>query len=315
MRGSRSSGTRPARSGAPTISAAIRDARVPRRGAAVDRVGLTFHAAHARARRRPARKSGSTAAPSRRCEVGAPEGTLDRSRGPVLQPAGAPEVPEVRHRRIRPDLADRHAARAGYPDIGFALTSGARKVLQCPPVAIARERFYQLYGDRADLVAVRRQAGGITVTGFVAALAEQGPTRGPQHVFVNRRIVKDRTIAHAIIEAYSVADDQGAQSRGASVHRDAARRAWTSTCIRPRLKCASAISPSSTRCSGARLVMRSERRRSGAAARRAAVPPGSRRRCRCPEASAASYPEPLDAGPIPDARRPTGRRLAAVASD
>ena len=41
--------------------------------------------------------------------------------------------------------------------------------------------------------------------GFIAALAEQGPTRGPQHVFVNRRIVKDRTIAHAIIDAYSVA--------------------------------------------------------------------------------------------------------------
>ncbi len=41
--------------------------------------------------------------------------------------------------------------------------------------------------------------------GYVAALAEQGPTRGPQNVFVNRRIVKDRTIAHAIIDAYSVA--------------------------------------------------------------------------------------------------------------
>jgi DNA mismatch repair protein MutL len=43
------------------------------------------------------------------------------------------------------------------------------------------------------------------VTGYVAALAEHGPTRGPQHVFVNRRIVKDRTIAHAIIDSYSVA--------------------------------------------------------------------------------------------------------------
>ena len=43
------------------------------------------------------------------------------------------------------------------------------------------------------------------IVGFVAALAEQGPTRGPQNVFVNRRVVKDRTIAHAIIDAYSVA--------------------------------------------------------------------------------------------------------------
>src|SRR5437868_14122716 len=43
------------------------------------------------------------------------------------------------------------------------------------------------------------------VTGYVAALAEQGPTRGPQNVFINRRIVKDRTIAHAIIDSYSQA--------------------------------------------------------------------------------------------------------------
>ena len=41
--------------------------------------------------------------------------------------------------------------------------------------------------------------------GYVAALGDQGPVRGAQNVFVNRRIVKDRTIAHAIIEAYSVA--------------------------------------------------------------------------------------------------------------
>src|SRR4029077_3762630 len=34
---------------------------------------------------------------------------------------------------------------------------------------------------------------------------EQGPARGPQHVFVNQRIVRDRTIAHAIQQGYSVA--------------------------------------------------------------------------------------------------------------
>src|SRR4029078_2877883 len=41
--------------------------------------------------------------------------------------------------------------------------------------------------------------------GYVAALGDQGPVRGPQNIFVNRRIVKDRTISHAIIDAYSVA--------------------------------------------------------------------------------------------------------------
>jgi len=92
-----------------------------------------------------------------------------------------------------------------YPEIGFTLTSAGRKVVQCPPVASLRDRLYQLYGERADLVEVRRDAGDVKVLGFIAALAEQGPTRGPQNVFVNRRIVKDRTIAHAIIDSYSVA--------------------------------------------------------------------------------------------------------------
>ena len=92
-----------------------------------------------------------------------------------------------------------------YPEIGFTLTSSGRKVLQCPPVAALRDRLYQLYGEREDLVEVKRDSGEMKVVGYVAALAEQGPTRGPQNVFVNRRVVKDRTIAHAIIDAYSVA--------------------------------------------------------------------------------------------------------------
>ena len=92
-----------------------------------------------------------------------------------------------------------------YPEVGFTLTASGRKVLQCPPVAGLRERLYQVYGDRPDLVEVRRDSGDVKVTGYIAALAEQGPVRGPQHVFVNRRMVKDRTIAHAILDAYSVA--------------------------------------------------------------------------------------------------------------
>jgi DNA mismatch repair protein MutL len=92
-----------------------------------------------------------------------------------------------------------------YPEIGFTLTSSGRKVLQCPPVASLRDRLYQLYGERDDLIEVRRDSGDVKVLGYVAALAEQGPTRGPQNVFVNRRVVKDKTIAHAIIDSYSVA--------------------------------------------------------------------------------------------------------------
>jgi DNA mismatch repair protein MutL len=93
----------------------------------------------------------------------------------------------------------------GYPEVGFSLTSSGRRVLDAPPAASLRDRFYQLYGERSDLVEVRKEAGGVRIAGFVAALAAEGPVRGPQNVFVNRRIVRDRTIAHAISEAYSVA--------------------------------------------------------------------------------------------------------------
>jgi DNA mismatch repair protein MutL len=92
-----------------------------------------------------------------------------------------------------------------YPEVGFTLTSAGRKVLQCPPVTSLRERLYQLYGDRSDLIEVRRDSGEVKLLGYIAALAEQGPTRGPQNLFVNRRIVKDRTVAHAVIDAYSQA--------------------------------------------------------------------------------------------------------------
>src|SRR5437764_11370318 len=92
-----------------------------------------------------------------------------------------------------------------HPAIGFTLTSAARTVLQCPPSVSMRDRLFQLYGERADLLQVQKDAAGIRLTGYIAALAEQGPTRGPQNIFVNRRIVKDRTIAHAIINAYSMA--------------------------------------------------------------------------------------------------------------
>jgi DNA mismatch repair protein MutL len=93
----------------------------------------------------------------------------------------------------------------GYPEVGFSLTSSGRKLVECPPANGAGERFFQLFGERLDLIEVRKEAGGLQIHGYIAALGDQGPVRGAQNVFVNRRIVKDRTIAHAISEAYSVA--------------------------------------------------------------------------------------------------------------
>ena len=89
--------------------------------------------------------------------------------------------------------------------VGFSLVSAGRRVLECPPAGSRRERLFQIYGDPGDLIEVYKEAAGIRVEGFIAPLADTGPRRGPQNVFINGRLVRDKTIAHAIGDAYSVA--------------------------------------------------------------------------------------------------------------
>ena len=91
----------------------------------------------------------------------------------------------------------------GHPEVGFSLTNGARRVLQYPPVRTLDERFFQVYGDREDLVKVGKKAAGVVIRGFAAALTRHGAARGVQNVFVNRRVIKDRTISHAVHDAYA----------------------------------------------------------------------------------------------------------------
>ncbi|HUF48059.1 MAG TPA: DNA mismatch repair endonuclease MutL [Vicinamibacterales bacterium] len=158
-----------------------------------------------------------------RGQVSGTEIRIDGGRAPVVREVGAPEgtLVEVadlffnlpaRRKFLKADTAESAQITRlvtqlalGYWEIGFTLRSGTRLVLETPPAGLLEERFFQIYGDRPDLVPVAKEAAGVTVRGVVAALGEQGPARGPQHVFVNRRIVKDRTIMHAIQQAYSIA--------------------------------------------------------------------------------------------------------------
>jgi DNA mismatch repair protein MutL len=138
-------------------------------------------------------------------EVGAPEGTS-------VEVADLFYNLPARRKFLKSDAAEAAQISRGvtqlalaHPEVGFTLVSGVRTVLECPPVSTLRDRLFQLYGERPDLVEVNRRVGGLGVFGYVAALAQQGATRGPQNVFVNRRVVRDRTIAHAILDAYSTA--------------------------------------------------------------------------------------------------------------
>src|SRR5438477_7557270 len=138
-------------------------------------------------------------------EVGAPEGTLSEANNLSYNlPARRKFLKADSAESAQVSKVDTQLALAN-PAVGFTLTSAGRTVLQCPPALTERDRLYQIYGERSDLLELKKDAGGLKLTGFIAALAEQGPTRGPQNVFINRRIVKDRTIAHAIIDSYSQA--------------------------------------------------------------------------------------------------------------
>src|SRR6202163_2040231 len=110
-------------------------------------------------------------------EIGAAEGTVVEvndlfynlpARRKFLKSDGA-EAAQVS--RVVTQLALAH------PEAGFALSSGGGSVLQCPPAASLHDRLYQLYGERLDLLEVRKEAGGLRLSGYAAALAEHGPTR------------------------------------------------------------------------------------------------------------------------------------------
>ncbi len=149
------------------------------------------------------RVEGGAAAPPR--EVAAPDGT-------TIEVADLFYNLPARRKFLKADAAESAQITRlvtqialGYFDVGVSLVSAGRRVLQCPPAATLRDRIYQVLGERPDLIELFRESAGIRVSGFVAALAEQGPVRGPQHVFINRRMVRDRSLQHAVVDAYSTA--------------------------------------------------------------------------------------------------------------
>src|SRR5215471_18609903 len=103
-------------------------------------------------------------------EVGAPEGTRVEvddlfynlpARRKFLK-SDAAESAQVS--RVVTQLA------IAYHEVGFTLTSAGRTVLQCPPAQSPADRLFQIYGERTDLIEVWKSAGGLTLSGFVAAL-------------------------------------------------------------------------------------------------------------------------------------------------
>ena len=95
-----------------------------------------------------------------------------------------------------------------HPAVGIRVTANDRVLLDLPPDQRPSERILAIIGQElgpqllevsADLL---DDARGVLLWGLVGRPEIARPTTAGQHVFLNGRVLRDRTIQHAIKEAY-----------------------------------------------------------------------------------------------------------------
>jgi DNA mismatch repair protein MutL len=109
-----------------------------------------------------------------------------------------------------------------HPECQFLLKTPTQEILDCAPVEKLADRVYQIFGRAAldELVEIPtqespvrsaitepqieqdEQAATLRVTGFASRPEVQRANRNGIYIFVNRRLVRDRLLLHAIGEAY-----------------------------------------------------------------------------------------------------------------
>ncbi len=115
-----------------------------------------------------------------------------------------------------------------HPEMHFELLSATHTILSAPPVARTAERIYQIFGKEtlAQLLPVAAEAplqhaglpepppwkkdpdekprdpGTLRLSGFYSKPELQKLNRNSIYIFVNKRLIRDRLLLHAITEAY-----------------------------------------------------------------------------------------------------------------
>ncbi|MGD0941409.1 MAG: DNA mismatch repair endonuclease MutL [Terracidiphilus sp.] len=115
-----------------------------------------------------------------------------------------------------------------HPEKHFELLSATHTIVSAPPVARTAERIYQIFGKDtlAQLLPVAaeiplertglpepppwkkdptepvRNPGALRLTGFYSKPELQKLNRNSIYIFVNKRLIRDRLLLHAITEAY-----------------------------------------------------------------------------------------------------------------
>ncbi|MDO5565908.1 MAG: DNA mismatch repair endonuclease MutL, partial [Planctomycetia bacterium] len=90
------------------------------------------------------------------------------------------------------------------PAIHFVFKHNGRVVQDLPPASQSRERIGRLFGTEIGerLIYVESQRGDVSIQGFVAHPDCSRPNNSLQYIFLNRRYIRDRSLQHALTEAY-----------------------------------------------------------------------------------------------------------------
>jgi DNA mismatch repair protein MutL len=115
-----------------------------------------------------------------------------------------------------------------HPEKHFELVSATHTIVSAPPVARTAERIYQIFGKetlgqllpvaaetplergglpepppwKKDPDEPEREPGTLRLTGFYSKPELQKLNRNSIYIFVNKRLIRDRLLMHAITEAY-----------------------------------------------------------------------------------------------------------------
>jgi len=102
-------------------------------------------------------------------------------------------------------------AALSHPQVSIRLTADGTESLDAPGSADALNSITALFGaDLArELIEVRYERPGLSVTGHVSRPPYSRPTRSGHHFFVNGRSVRHRSLTHAVDEAYRASMPSG----------------------------------------------------------------------------------------------------------
>ncbi len=86
----------------------------------------------------------------------------------------------------------------------LTLRHNGKPVFELPPAASSLDRLRLLFGDELaeQLVAVESEHDGTRMSGYVGLPSLSKSTRKQQYLFLNGRWIQDRTLQHALTEAY-----------------------------------------------------------------------------------------------------------------